>query len=58
MGTTLTGEIARLAPERRERIEAEADRLHARPLARAQKARRRTACALDDWRGRTTLAQR
>ena len=61
MGTTLKDRMARLAPERRARIEAEADRLHAeyQTLKDLRKARDRTQAQLAESLGirQATIAQ-
>jgi transcriptional regulator with XRE-family HTH domain len=61
MGTTLKEKIARLTPERRARIEAEADRLHAeyQTLKDLRRARELTQAQLADSLGvrQATIAQ-
>ena len=61
MGTTLKDKVARLAPERRARIEAEADRLHAeyQTLKDLRKARELTQAQLAESLGirQATIAQ-
>lgn len=61
MGTTLNEKLAQLTPERRERIEAEADRLHGEylTLKALRKAKELTQVQLADTLGirQSTVAQ-